>query len=288
MAYTNFIPTVWAEQIQRELDEKCVFVEDCNRQYEGKVKELGDSVTILGVGSPTIKELNRSQAGNDIDGPEEVESTSAKLYVNHLAYFNYKVADIDKAQAVNGLMDALNVETTEKLANVIDRYIGGFAIDSSVEKVFGTTQLITAGTTSSSSGMNVLEVLDEAIQKLYERNVSDSTKIVATVSPRFYTLFKRAYGDKDTNNSMILKNGKVGMYGHVTIKMSNHICRTDDNATDNIMIRTQRAVAFVKPHVHTEPYRPEKSFSDAVKGYVLYEGKVIRPKEILNINVKYA
>ena len=50
MSYANFIPTVWNEQIDRELERLCVFVEDCNRKYEGKVKEKGESVKILGVG----------------------------------------------------------------------------------------------------------------------------------------------------------------------------------------------------------------------------------------------
>ena len=46
--------------------------------------------------------------------------------------------------------------------------------------------------------------------------------------------------------------------------------------------------AFVNPLTHTEAYRPEKSFADAVKGYALFDGKVVRPKEIINVNVKYA
>lgn len=78
------------------------------------------------------------------------------------------------------------------------------------------------------------------------------------------------------------------MYGKVVIKLSNNVKKTDDGGTDNIMIRTQRAVAFAKPLTHTEPYRPEKKFADAVKGFILFDAKVVRPKEIYNINVKYA
>ena len=78
------------------------------------------------------------------------------------------------------------------------------------------------------------------------------------------------------------------MYGNVTVKLSNNVAKSDDGATDNIMIRTKRAIAFVNPLTHTEAYRPEKSFADAVKGYALFDGKVVRPKEIININVKYA
>ena len=69
---------------------------------------------------------------------------------------------------------------------------------------------------------------------------------------------------------------------------SNNVCKTDDGATDNIMIRTQRAIAYANPLTHTEAYRPEKKFADAVKGYILFDGKVVRPKEVININVKYA
>ena len=100
-------------------------------------------------------------------------------------------------------------------------------------------------------------------------------------------MFKQAYIDKDTDNSKLLKNGKVAMYGNVVVKMSNNVHKTDAGATDNIMIRTQRAIAFVRALVHSEPYRPQNKFADAVKGFILFDAKVVRPKEIFNINVKY-
>lgn len=280
MAYENFIPQVWSEAIQRELEGSYVFAEDCNRQWEGEVKKKGDTVHILGVGKPTIKTLARENASNDIDGPEEIEDNEVILVIDQIRYFNYMVGDIDKAQAIGGLMDALSKETSEALADTVDTYIAGFAVDSAVEKLDTTAQTVTKD--------NVLDILDEAIQKLYENDVKNSTEVVVTISPRFYTLFKQAYIKADTNNSAMLKNGKVGMYGNVTVKMSNNVHKTDSGATDNIMIRTKRAIAFAQPLTHTEAYRPEKKFADAVKGFILYGAKVVRPKEIININVKYA
>ena len=127
MAYQNFIPSVWSEGINRELERLCVFAEDCNRKYEGKVKKKGESVTILGVGKPTIKRIAKASRNNDIDAPEEIEDTSVIMYINQIAYFNYLVGDIDKAQAVDGIMDALEAETSEGLANEVDTYIASFA-----------------------------------------------------------------------------------------------------------------------------------------------------------------
>lgn len=287
MAYQNFIPGVWSEGINRDLDRLCVFVEDCNTKFEGDVKKKGESVTILGVGKPTIKSLTKAQRNNEIDAAEEIEDTSVIMYINQIRYFNYMVGDIDKAQATGGVMDALSAETSEGLADEVDKYVASFAADSSVRKLYGNTPVKVVDGTAASGEKNVLHILDEAIQRLYENDVKATTTIVVTVSPRFYTLFKRAYADKDTNNSGILKNGKVGMYGNVTVKMSNNVHTTDNGTVDNIMIRTQRALAFAKPLTHTEAYRPEKHFADAVKGYILFDAKVVRPKEIVNINVKY-
>ena len=280
MAYSNFIPSVWAESINRELERACVFVEDCNRQYEGDVSSKGDSVHILGVGKPTIKSLDRAGASGEIDSAEEIEDTSVILNVNQVRYFNYMVGDIDKAQAIGGLMDTLSAETSEGLANEMDKYVSSMATDEIVPSLSETPTVVTKD--------NVLDLLDDAIQKLQENDVSMSAGVTVTVSPRFYKLFKQAYIGKDTDNSEYLKNGKVAMYGNVTVKLSNNVAKTQDGTVDNIMIRTKRAIAFVNPLTHTEAYRPEKTFADAVKGYVLFDGKVVRPKEIININVKYA
>lgn len=280
MAYTNFIPSVWAETINRELERQCVFAADCNRQYEGAISKKGDSVHILGVGKPTIKSMERANASGEIDAAEEIEDTSLTLNINQIRYFNYKVGDIDKAQAVGGLMDALSKETSEGLANEMDRYIANMALDTTVAKLTAADTVLTKD--------NVLSTLDDAIEKLMENDVAFSSGgVIVTVSPRFYKLFKQAYIGKDTDNSAMLENGKVAMYGNVTVKLSNNVAKSNSGATDNIMIRTKRAIAFVNPLTHTEAYRPEKSFADAVKGYVLFDGKVVRPKEIININVKY-
>ncbi len=287
MAYTNFIPTVWAEGIERELERLCVFAEDCNRKYEGKVKEKGESVKILGVGKPTIRELERSGASGDITGPEEVEDTSIFLPINKINYFNYMVGDIDKAQATNGIMAALQAETSEGLANKMDKYIASFAAKTEAIKAFAATKKVVSGTAGEGT-INILEAIDEAIQMLQENDVSNSTKVVMTVTPRFYKLFRRDYASKDTDNSDILKNGYVGKYGNIFVKLSNNVAKSSNGAEDYIMVRTQRAIAFVNPMTHVEAYRPEKKFADAVKGFILYDGKIVRPKEMVILNVKYA
>ena len=274
MSYANFVPKIWAKAIERELERKLVFAEDCNRQYEGDVKQMGDTVKILGVGKPTISK----QKGGSIILPdaENVEDTSVEMQINTVAYFNFLVDDIDKRQAVGGLMDALNTEATQELASEMDKDIAALAGTRDAKKLYSNYKAVNAD--------NVLGTLDLALQMLQENDVPADAKIVATVPPWFLTHLRTAYTKLDTDNSDLLKNGKVGRYNNILIKMSNNVYSTASGS--NIMVRTERAVAFANPLTHTEPYRPEKRFSDAVKGYVLYGTKIVRPKELMILNVK--
>lgn len=285
MSYANFIPTVWNEQINRELDRLCVFVEDCNTKYEGSVSSKGESVKILGVGRPTIKSVAKKDKNNDIDSAEEIEDASIIMQIDQIRYFNYKVGDIDKAQAVGGVMEALQLETTEGLANEVDRYIANLAKEDQAKKLYASALKVVEGTASTGE-VNVLKALRDAKKALFKNDVSASTKIVVTVDADFADLFVAAYTDKNTNNSENLKNGKIGMYNSLTIKASNNVA-TDTNGNSLIMARTQRAIAYAKPLTHTEPYRPEKSFADAVKGFILFGAKIVRPKEMVVLNVNY-
>ena len=88
------------------------------------------------------------------------------------------------------------------------------------------------------------------------------------------------------------------MYGHLAqvpggqgpSQQSEHVhadnVAVDSSANSLITVHTDKAVAFVNPMTHVEAYRPEKGFSDAVKGFVLYQAKIVRPKELVVLNCK--
>jgi hypothetical protein len=277
MAYENFIPEVWADHIEKELERVHVFVSGTNRSYEGEVRRQGDTIHILGIGKPTITRTeNKSIVLGD---PEVVEDTAATLIVDQIAHFNYMVEDIDKAQAVGGIMEALSSETTEGLADEMDRYVAGMAGWKGVQ--------VDAAAPYTVDVDNVYAKIDAALQLLWENDVKPSTKIEMIIPPKFYNIMKQAQIKIDTDNSDVIQNGRIGRYGGVQIKMSNNVLGSNA-AGHKIMVRTERAIAFVNPLVHTEAYRPEKRFSDAVKGFILFAGKPVRPKEMIIMNVKYS
>ena len=288
MSVKNFIPTLWAEKIDMALDEFLVFFDGCNHEYEGQLKKAGDSIRIQNVARPTIT-TTTDGAEVTLSTAEKPEVTSITMPVKRQTYFNYGIYDVDKAQAAGDLDAALKHETTQGVANEIDLAIAAVVNDKGASKLYSTAPKVVAGTAGSGE-INVLQALDEAQQKLYEHNVPTNEYVEVIVSPRFYTLFRRDYAKLDTNNSEILKNGKVGMYGNMTVKMSNNVVTgqtTTAGDTDYIMVRTKKAIAAVKTLSKVEAYRPETGFIDAVKGLTVHDRKLVRPKELVVLNVAY-
>lgn len=275
MSYQNFVPTIWNETINHELERAHVFVADTNRQYEGDVQKAGDTVRILGIGKPNVTTTTTKDGSITLSDPEVVGDSSTSLLIDHVAYFNYMVDDIDKRQAVGGIMDALSQETSQALAQEEDMAVSELsAAPEAVLKDSTATQIDTT---------NILAYIDNGLEKLYENDVTPNTEITMTVPPWFYMILKQAYIKLDTDNSEMLENGRVGRYGNVTVRMSNNVYK-DANNRSLIQLKTKRAIAYAKPMTHTEPYRPEKKFSDAVKGFILFGTKIVRPKEMIILN----
>lgn len=275
MSYANFKAKVWSKAIDRDLERVCVFAADTNQKYSGEIKGIGDTVRIVGVGKPTVSVHALSSGKLTLSGAEEVADTSVSLVVDKAAYFNYAVDDIDKAQGANDVLSVLNQESSEEVANVIDKAI------ADLSKGTVGVQLYDANNTVITKD-NVLTVLDTCQQKLFENDVNPSTLVTVTMPPWMFKLFREAYEKLDTDNSDMLKNGKVATYANMVIRMSNNVA-LDSDGHSLVQVKTQRAIALAMGDAHTEPYRPENSFSDAVKGFKLFGCKIVRPKEMITI-----
>lgn len=263
MAYENFKPTIWSEYIQRELERKCRLVENCNKQFEGEAKR-GKQVKILGVGSPTIGDY----VGQSIGSPETVEDTSVLLKIDQAKYFNFAIDDVDKAQSVPGLMEALMKEATSKMARARDSFVASLAKDAPFASA--SAQVNTAAKAKAE--------LDKALLALRESDVDLEDEVVIEIAPFFYQLLRDNLAEVKTNNDELIAKGVVGMYDNCKVIQSNNLY-SDDTDTF-MMVRTKRAIAFAGGIDEVEPYRPQDLFSDAVKGLNVFGGKIVRPKEL--------
>lgn len=293
MSIQNFIPTVWAEGMIREMDRAHRFVQDCERKYEGQLKKQGDKVIVPTLMTPDVETVPLPAKGSDrllkIEDPTALSDRGIEIMADKMTYFNFAVADIDRVQANQELMAEAQRQEALKIANEHDKLVANLAASSDATKLFTATKKVVSGTAGEGE-INVLYLLDLAAQKLYENDVPDSETIIATIPPRFHTLIKQKYLELDTDNSDMMKNGMIGKYGNIVIRLSNNVNNggTTSAPQDNIMIRTADAIAFVEQLNDVEAYRPQNMIgADAVKGASVYGTKIIRPKKLVVANITY-
>ena len=272
MAISNFISTVWSENLYKELDKKYIGVANCSRDYEGDIKHQGSTVKICGVGKITIGNYSKN---TDMGNPQALSDTCQELVIDQAKYFNFQIDDIDKAQTSPKLMDAAMSIAANALADAADKYIYNLhdKAETSIDLENATEE-------------NIISAIISARQKLYENNVSDASEIVVEVSPAVASLILKAKVALSSDNGETLETGCLGSIGGCKIFVSNNIVKNDNQY--KCFVRTKRAIAFAEQLSEIVAYRPEKRFADALKGLHLYGASVVYPKEMVLLNVTLA
>lgn len=276
MAIKNFIPTVWSENLYQELDKKYIAVANCNREYEGEIRERGNTVRICGINDVTVSEYTKNA---NMSAPAALSDTVRDLVIDQAKYFNFQIDDIDRAQSSPKLMEAAMKNAANALANDADSYV--FSLHSQAGKTL-TSEAVTTE--------NIIDILIDARTALFEGNVSDPGDIVIEVSPEIAGLILKAKVHLSTDNTDSLEAGCIGSIGGCKIFVSNNIVKVEGESgyTHKCFARTKRAIAFAEQLSEIDAYRPELRFADAVKGLHLYGAKVVYPKEMVLLNLKPA
>lgn len=273
MAIINFISTIWSENLLKQLDKKYIGVLNCNREFEGDIKEQGSIVKICGVGNVTVSDYEKN---TDMTTPETLSDTLSLLRINQAKYFNFQIDDVDRAQSNPKLMDEAMRTAAAALANAADAYVYSLYSESA-----------TTVTEDAASAENIVNHIIDLKTKMMKANVMNSDDIVIEVSPEVAALLLKAKVDLGSDNYDALENGVLGKIAGCKIFVSNNVF-VDEEDYHKCVVRTKRAVAFAEQISEVEAYRPEKRFADAVKGLHLYGAKIVYPTEYMILNLKLA
>ncbi|MBE6619852.1 MAG: P22 coat protein - protein 5 domain protein [Ruminococcaceae bacterium] len=273
MAITNFISTVWSETLAGALDTRYVGVANCNRAYEGDIREQGAVVKICGIGEVTVGDYTKN---TDMSTPQTLDDRARELRIDQAKYFNFQIDDIDRAQSSPALMNEAMRAAAAALANTADSYVFGLYKD--------------AGSTYSRDITTPEQVIDMLISgrtALYSAGVTDASDIVLEVSPEVAALILKAKIALSTDNGEALEAGCLGSLGGCKIYVSSNIVKEveGEKAYHMCLARSKRAIAFAEQLSEIDAYRPEKRFADAVKGLHLYGAKVVYPTELVVIKM---
>lgn len=271
MALTNFISTVWTENLLSSLDKQYIAAAHCNREYEGDITEQGASVKICGLTSIAVSDYTKNI---DMSSPQSLTDTQKTLTIDRAKYFNFQIDDIDRAQSSPKLMDEAMKAAASALVNEADRYIFSLHEKALFKKSY-----------TDVTPENIVDSIIEARTTLYENNVTDAYDVYLEISPAVAAILLKSKILHSSENGESLEKGCLGMVAGCKVFVTNNISVSINQetriGTHRCMMRTKRAIAYADQISEIEAYRPESRFCDAVKGLHLYGASVICPTELV-------
>ena len=252
MSYQTFKPEVWAELTNRNLNKQLVFGALANRNYEGKIENMGSSVRVPSIGSVTVGDYT----GADITFQEDTGAYQT-ININKAKYFALKMDDVDKAQAISGVMEALTDQAIYEMADVVDIELA---------KLYAKCKSKVAGVIGSDKVAD--KIIDLAV-KMDEDNVPTANRWLV-ISPEIYgQLIKEVPTiSKGENTLGINQSYFIGSWGGFTIYKSNNVQRTAKKY--HCMAGVSAGFTLAMQINKMEAGRFEKSFGEYVKGLQLF------------------
>ena len=222
MSVTNFIPTIWSARLLAHLDKKHVYAALVNRDYEGEIRNYGDTVKINQIGDITVKDYEK---GKDIDEPEDLRGDQTILTIDQAKYFNFSIDDVDNAQVNPKLMDAAMQRSAYKMNDVTDLFLSNM--------MYLAAQNNSANLGSDTSA--VVPTKSDAYDYLVDLGTDLTEKDVPTegrwvVIPAWYhgLLLKdnRFVGNGTDYNKALIEGGEVGVAAGFKVWLSNNVPNT--------------------------------------------------------------
>ena len=280
MALSGFIPTIWSGSLLNRLRKTQVFAAVANRNYEGEISAFGNTVKINQIG--TINVSSYSENNTSIT-TQTLDEAQQELRIDQQKYFSFKIDDVEAAQMKPKVMTEAMDEAGYRLSDNSDQYLAGLYTEAQVVNGLGTE-----ATGIEITSINVVEYLGLVAQKLSESDTPTTGRWMV-VPPWFHQKIVLAKITLDTNNSQVFTDGYVGRALGFDFYVSNNVS-TKTPATNQgarILAGYSGSITFAEQLVKMEAFRPEASFSDAVKGLYIYGGKIVRPGNTACLRADY-
>ena len=277
MSLHNFVLTIWSAEILKTFEKLHVLASLTNRNYEGEISDLGDSVKIHSIGDITISNYTKNSTSIT---PELLQSAQTILLIDTAKYFAFKIDDVDAAQANVSVMEEAMRKAAFGLSDTVD-----LAIAALYDQADTT---ITDATMDSDLAIDTIARTAEALNI---NNVTTAGRWLA-LPPWAITklVLAKILNTEGVSNDSTFNNGFVGRMMGFDVFMTNNLTQsgTTPNFTTQGMAGVREAITFAEQIVSVEAFRPESSFSDAMKGLHVYGMKVVQPKGLVRLALTFS
>lgn len=307
----GFIPQLWSQKLNAKFYASTMMTEISNTNWEGEIKNQGDTIRIRTAPSITINDY--AGAGTTLTSEVPVPIYT-DMQIDQGKYFSVQVNDVLAHQADLDLMNMFTDDAAKQLKIAIenDTFFNWFVTAGANASNKGATAGAISGAYNlgtdtapidQATPANVLNAILQMSSTLDEQNVPEDGRWLI-ISPRdrqllMQTDIAQAYFTGDQSST--IRSGKIGMLDRFTVYVSNLLPKgaagkalvaglsaTSGGATlSNAKARrmmvagTSHACSFASQISKTEPLRNQTDFGDIVRGLAVYGRKVVKDEALV-------
>ena len=305
-----FIPTLWSGKLLAKFYQNTMLSEVTNTDYEGELKNQGDTIRIRLAPSISISDYTVGQ-NLSYEVPTPIFQD---MQVNKGKYFGVQVNDVLAYQSDMNLMNMFTEDAAKQLKIAIENEV--FFNNMVTEGPAAANEGATAGAISAAYNLgtdvtpidqatpeNVLKGILRMSTVLDEQNVpEDGRWLIISPFDRHLLMqsnIAQAYFTGDAQST--IRSGKIGMLDRFTVYVSNLLPRgaagkalvagLTDPATGGavasakarrlMVAGTKAAMSFAMTVNKTEPLRNQTDFGDIVRGLAVYGRKTVKPEALV-------
>lgn len=282
----NFIPEIWSGKLIENFYDATVLSAISNTDYEGEIRQYGDTVNIRTTPEITIRDYVKGMT-LQVENPDKPK---LQLLIDKGEYFACVEDDVDKVQADINLMDTWSKDASERMKIKIDQRVltdilpgiastnkGATAGAKSASFNLGTTgSPLTVTKDGASSTTSVVDLLVDMGTVLDEANAPESGRFVVIPAKMANLIKKSELKDASlTGDSMTpLRNGRLGMIDRFTVYVSHNLYVASNKYS--IVAGHKMGFTFASQMTNMETIRAESTFGNIIRGLQVYGYKVVK------------
>jgi len=286
----NFIPEIWSGKLIENFYDATVLAAISNTDYEGEIRQMGDTVNIRTTPEITIQTYVKGQT-LAVENPDKAK---LQLIIDKGEYFACVEDDVDQVQSDIALMDMWSKDASERMKIKIDeRVLTDILTDVSANNkgqtagaISGNIDLGVAGTPEALTKTNVIDKIVDMGTVLDEANCPEGDRFLV-IPAKMAGLIKQS-DLKDASitgdNESPLRNGRLGMIDRFTVYVSHNLKKTSGGEF-SVIGGHKMGFTFASQMTNMETIRSETTFGNIIRGLQVYGYKVVKPEALATMIV---
>lgn len=274
--YSTFIPEVWSQKLNQMLEKNCVMLQCVNRNWEGDIKNQGDTVKIITPATVSVSTLT-----SDSITYSSLTPTSKDLVIDQRKFFAFKIDDVANVQSNMDIMEAHLGNAQKAIEEVQDSYLLGLQADVPTANIVGSEE-----SPISLSKTTIYENFVKLALALKNSNaVHAGVRPWVVINPTIesYLLQSTEFISAHKVADETLREGSIGRIAGMDVLVSTNLTAVDSKYY--VLAGTNEAITFASQLSKIESLRDKDSFSDLVRGLYLYGAKTVQPNALAKMVV---